>query len=52
MVAQGEKDFALKRGKEFVASFKIPEGLQVRTLRYFDQLKNMLSDLEKGKTPL
>ncbi len=52
MVGQGEKDFALKRGKEFVASFKVPQGLQVRTLRYFEQLKNMLSDLEKGKTPL
>jgi tetratricopeptide (TPR) repeat protein len=52
MAAQGEKDFALKRGKEFLASFKTPQGLQVRTTRYMDQLKNTLLDLEKGKSPL
>ena len=45
MSSQGEKAQALTLGNEFIKSFKLPVGLDVRTGRYIDHLKQTLMTL-------
>jgi tetratricopeptide (TPR) repeat protein len=51
MQGQGEIDFALRRGKQFLETLKAPIEF-VRTKRYIEKLKKTLIEIEAGKKTL
>jgi thiol-disulfide isomerase/thioredoxin len=49
MALSGEKDFALKRAKEFLGGLKTPDLPGVRTARYVASFNRTLESIEKGE---
>lgn len=49
MGEQGDRDNAILKGNEFLATVKVPTGLDVRTGKYVETLKKTISKIEKQK---
>lgn len=50
MAEQGLRQDAILRGNELLKTVKSPQGLNIRTQRYIDALKETISKIEKSKT--
>jgi hypothetical protein len=50
MQKQGESEFGLRRGEDFLKTIHLDPSLKVRTGRYVSALNSTLSELRKEKT--